>query len=338
MFSTILRRFGIAAATIFGASIFAFILLRVVPGDPARAIAGDMASEEAVSALRADMGLDQNLFVQYWRYMGDVFSGDLGFSYSTGDTVNSLLSDRLPATIELGVLSVLFAIGSAVVFASIAVYSNSRWADRLLRAASSLAMGSPPFWIALLALMIFSVQLGMFPGPEGRLSPGLVPPPDLTGLYTVDALLAGNISLMFNALWHLILPAAIIAIGPFAFLSRLYRSQLRSTRRETFVMVARSHGLTKFPVFNRHISTHGLLAILPAGSLLFADLLTGSLLVEKVFGWPGIGSMTADAIVQKDFAVVQAVLLLAAVLYVVVSLTADVVLTTVDPRTRVGAR
>ncbi|GAA1407525.1 ABC transporter permease [Glutamicibacter uratoxydans] len=338
MLSTILRRVGISLATIFGASVFAFILLRVVPGDPARAIAGDMATEDAVAALRADMGLDQNLFVQYWRYMRAVFTGDLGFSYSTGGTVNSLLGDRLPATIELGVLAVIFAIGTAVLFASLAVYSNSRWADRLLRTASSLAMGSPPFWIALLALMVFAVQFGVFPGPEGRLSPGLVPPADITGLYSVDALLAGNIPLMFNALWHLVLPAAIISIGPFAFLSRLYRSQLRSTRRETFVMVARSHGLTKFPVFNRHIAPHGLLSILPAGSLLFADLLTGSLLVEKVFGWPGIGSMTADAIIQKDFAVVQAVLLLAAVLYVVVSLLADVILTTVDPRTRVGAR
>lgn len=338
MLSTILRRVGISLATIFGASVFAFILLRVVPGDPARAIAGDMATEDAVAALRADMGLDQNLFVQYWRYMRAVFTGDLGFSYSTGGTVNSLLGDRLPATIELGVLAVIFAIGTAVLFASLAVYSNSRWADRLLRTASSLAMGSPPFWIALLALMVFAVQFGVFPGPEGRLSPGLVPPADITGLYSVDALLAGNIPLMFNALWHLVLPAAIIGIGPFAFLSRLYRSQLRSTRRETFVMVARSHGLTKFPVFNRHIAPHGLLSILPAGSLLFADLLTGSLLVEKVFGWPGIGSMTADAIIQKDFAVVQAVLLLAAVLYVVVSLLADVILTTVDPRTRVGAR
>ncbi|GAA1498476.1 ABC transporter permease [Paeniglutamicibacter kerguelensis] len=338
MLSTAFRRICVAATTIFGASIFAFILLRVVPGDPARAIAGDMATDESVAALRSEMGLDQNLLVQYWRYVRNIFTGDLGFSYSTGDTVTNLLADRLPATIELGLLAVLFAIGASVLFASLAVYSNRPWADRLLRGASSLAMGSPPFWIALLALMVFSVQFGLFPGPEGRLSPGLVPPEPVTGLYSVDALLSGDASLALNALWHLVLPAAIIAIGPFAFLSRLYRSQLRTTRRETFVMVARSHGLTKFPVFHRHIAPHGLLSILPAGSLLLADLLTGSLLVEKVFGWPGIGSMTADAIIQKDFAVVQAVLLLAAILYVVVSLLADLTLTTVDPRTRVGAR
>jgi peptide/nickel transport system permease protein len=338
MISTIFKRLGIALATVFGASIFAFILLRKVPGDPARAIAGDAATDDAIAALRKSMGLDDNLFVQYGNYMGSLLRGDFGFSYSTGNSVGSLLAQRLPATIELGLLSVVIAIVAAVLAASIAVYSRRRWPDRFLRIASSLAMGSPPFWIALLALLVLSIQLGIFPGPEGRLSPGMLRPTNVTGMFTVDALLAGQWGTFANASWHLILPATIIALGPFAFLSRLYRNQLRGTLRETFVTVAQSHGLRRFPVYSRHVAPHGLLALLPAASLLFADLLAGSLLVEKVFGWPGIGSMTADAIIQKDFAVVQAVLLLAAILYVVVSLVSDLIMTAADPRTRVGAR
>ncbi|NYD76946.1 ABC transporter permease [Arthrobacter cupressi] len=338
MTSTLLKRLGVALATIFGASIFTFVLLRKVPGDPARAIAGDTATEETVAALRQSMGLDDNLFVQYGNYMGSLLRGDFGFSYSTGNSVGTLLGQRLPATLELGLLSVIIAIVAAVLAASFAVYSRRRWPDQAVRAASSLAMGSPPFWIALLALMVFSIQLGIFPGPEGRLSPGMLKPPNITGMFTVDSLLAGQWGTFANAAWHLILPAAIVTLGPFAFLSRLYRNQLRGTLRETFVAVSRSHGLRRLPVYNRHVAPHGLLSLLPAASLLFADLLAGSLLVEKVFGWPGIGSMTADAIIQKDFAVVQAVLLLAAVLYVVVSLLADLLMTAADPRTRVGAR
>ncbi|MFJ3956178.1 ABC transporter permease [Arthrobacter sp. NPDC090010] len=338
MISTILKRLGISLATIFGASLFAFILLRKVPGDPARAIAGDTATPETIAALRKSMGLDENIFVQYGKYLESILHGDFGFSYSTGNSVGTLLAQRLPATLELGLLSVVIAIAVAVLSASIAVYSRRRWPDRALRIVSSVAMGSPPFWIALLALMVLSIQFGIFPGPEGRLSPGLAAPPKVTGLFTVDSLLAGQWGTFGNAVWHLVLPALVVALGPFAFLSRLYRNQLRGTLRETFVTVARSHGLQRFPVYNRHVAPHGLLALLPAASLLFADLLAGSLLVEKVFGWPGIGSMTADAIIQKDFAVVQAVLLLAAILYVVVSLLADLLMTAADPRTRVGAR
>ncbi|MDP5228059.1 MULTISPECIES: ABC transporter permease [Arthrobacter] len=338
MLSTILKKLGVSVATIFGASLFAFILLRKVPGDPARAIAGDTATPETIAALRKSMGLDENILVQYGKYMESIFRGDFGFSYSTGTPVGTLLSQRLPATLELGLLSVIIAIGAAVLTAGMAVYSRRRWPDKALRISSSLAMGSPPFWIALLALMVLSIQFGIFPGPEGRLSPGVIKPPAVTGLFTIDSLLAGQWATFGNALWHLVLPAAVVALGPFAFLSRLYRNQLRGTLRETFVTVARSHGLRRFPVFNRHVAPHGLLSLLPAASLLFADLLAGSLLVEKVFGWPGVGSMTADAIIQKDFAVVQAVLLLAAILYVVVTLLADVLMAAADPRTRVGAR
>lgn len=337
MLKRIAGRLGVALVTIFGASVFSFLLLRRLPGDPARLVAGELADETTLAAVRDAMGLNSPLPVQYWQYMTSFLRGDLGFSYSAGQPVATLVGSRLPASIELGVTAVVLAVGLAVVSASIAVYRQRRGADLALRTASSLAMGSPPFWIALVALLLLSLKLGIFPGPEGRLSPSLLPPPDVTGLYTVDALLAGQWLTFLNALWHLVLPAFVIALGPFAFLSRMFRGQLRNTLREPFITVGRSRGLTRRSSFVRHAMPNSLLGLVAATSLLFAELLTGSVLIEKVFGWPGVGSLTADAILQKDFAVVQGVILLSAALYVVISFLADLTYLAIDPRLRTGA-
>jgi peptide/nickel transport system permease protein len=334
VFRLLTRRVLVAIATILGASIFSFLLLRKLPGDPARLVAGDLADEQTVDALRQSMGLDGSILSQFWSYLTGLFRGDLGFSYSLGQPVQTLVGTRLTATVELGVTAVILAVGMAVIFGAVAVYRTRKGADRLLRASSSLAMGSPPFWVALVVLLLFSLKLGIFPGPEGRLSPDVAPPPTVTGLFTLDALLAGEWSTWANAVWHLVLPAFVIAIGPFAFLSRLFRNQLRNTVREPYVTVARSRGLTRGRAFRRHVIPYSLLSLLAAASLLFAELLTGSVLVEKVFGWPGVGSLTVDAILQKDFSVVQGVIVLSATLYVLISLAADLVYVAVDPRLR----
>ncbi|WP_415854998.1 ABC transporter permease [Sinomonas sp. G460-2] len=338
MLKLILKRFGVAAATILGASLFSFFLLRKLPGDPARLVGGELADDATIASLRHSMGLDAPLPQQFWNYISASFHGDLGFSYSTGQPVSDLVRTRLPATVELGVTGVVTAVLLATVFAAIAVYRKKRGADVSLRVASSLAMGSPPFWLALVAILLLSVNLGLFPGPEGRLSPSLAPPPTITGFYTVDSLLSGQLGTFFDAARHLILPALTIAVGPFAFLSRLFRSQLRNTMREPFIVVARSRGLTRGSVFLRHAVPNSLLSLVAATAMLTAETMTGSVLVEKVFGWPGVGSMTVDAILQKDFAVVQGVILLSATLYVTVSFLADIVYVAVDPRIRAGAK
>ncbi|MFB7993309.1 ABC transporter permease [Streptomyces sp. NPDC056002] len=338
MLNVIAKRFGVALATVLGASVFSFLLLRKLPGDPARLIGGELADAATIDKLRASMGLNESLPVQFWHYLSGFAQGNLGFSFSTGQPVAELVRTRLPATVELGIAGVLAAILLATVSAALAVYSRKRSADVALRSASSLAMGSPPFWLALVAILLLSVTFGVFPGPEGRLSPGINPPPGVTGLYTVDALLDGQFRTSLNALWHLVLPALIIAVGPFAFLSRLFRSQLRNTLREPFITVARSRGVTRRRVFLRHAVPNSLLPLVAATSMLLAELLTGSVLVEKVFAWPGVGALTVDAILRKDFSVVQGVILLSALLYVGVSLLADFVYMSVDPRIRAGVK
>jgi peptide/nickel transport system permease protein len=338
MFTVIAKRFGIAAATILGASLFSFFLLRKLPGDPARLIGGELADETTIARLRESMGLDHSLPAQFWSYLSAFLRGDLGFSYSTGQPVAELVRTRLPATVELGLCGVVTAFVLATTLAAVAVYRRRKGADIALRTASSLAMGSPPFWLALVAILLLSVKFGIFPGPEGRLSPDVAPPPSLTGLYTVDSLLAGQLSTFVDAARHLMLPALIIAVGPFAFLSRLFRSQLRNTMREPFIVVARSRGLTRGAVFLRHAVPNSVLSLVAATAMLFAELMTGSVLVEKIFGWPGVGSLTVEAILQKDFSVVQGVILLSAALYVSVSFLADIVYVAVDPRIRAGVK
>jgi peptide/nickel transport system permease protein len=338
MLATISKRLAVGMATILGALVFSFLMLRKLPGDPARLVGGDLADPTTITNIRASMGLDKSLPTQFWDYLTALAHGDLGFSFSTGQPVADLLRSRLPATVELGLTGVFIAVASALVFGAVAVFRRKRGADISLRTTSSLAMGSPPFWLALMAILLLSVKLGIFPGPEGRLSPGRVPPPDVTGLYTVDALLAGQFPTFLNAVWHLILPGCTIAVGPFAFLSRLFRSQLRNTIREPFVLVSRSRGITRRAAFLRHVVPNSLLPLVAATAMLLAELMTGSVLVEKVFGWPGVGSLTVDAILQKDFSVVQGVIVLSAFLYVAVSFLADVTYSTIDPRIRVGAR
>ncbi|MFB7715131.1 ABC transporter permease [Streptomyces sp. NPDC056105] len=338
MLKVIAKRFGVAVATVLGSSVFSFFLLRKLPGDPARLIGGELADATTIDRLRASMGLNQSLLVQFWHYIAGFAQGHLGFSYSNGQPVTELVRTRLPATMELGIAGLVSAVLLATVSAAVAVYSRKRGADIALRSASSLAMGSPPFWLALIAILLLSVKFGVFPGPEGRLSPEIPPPPGVTGLYTVDALMAGQFGTFLDAAWHLVLPALIIAVGPFAFLSRLFRSQLRNTLREPFITVARSRGITRGAVFLRHAVPNSMLSLVAATSMLLAELLTGSVLVEKVFGWPGIGSLTVDSILQKDFSVVQGVILLSAVLYVCVSLLADMVYMAVDPRIRAGVK
>lgn len=338
MLNVIAKRLGVAAATVLGASVFSFFLLRKLPGDPARLIGGELADTATIDKLRASMGLNQSLPAQFWHYLAGFAQGHLGFSYSNGQPVTDLVRTRLPATMELGIAGVVSAVLLATVSAAVAVYTRKRGADIALRSASSLAMGSPPFWLALVAILLLSVKFGVFPGPEGRLSPEIPPPPGVTGLYTVDALMAGQFGTFLDAAWHLVLPALIIAVGPFAFLSRLFRSQLRNTLREPFITVARSRGITRGSVFLRHAVPNSMLSLVAATSMLLAELLTGSVLVEKVFGWPGIGSLTVDSILQKDFSVVQGVILLSAVLYVCVSLLADIVYMAVDPRIRAGVK
>jgi ABC-type dipeptide/oligopeptide/nickel transport system permease component len=321
--------------SIFGASIIAFLFLRVLPGNPARLIVGPLASEEAIRQQEKAMGLDQPLWVQYWRYIEGVFTGDWGFAYTGGQTVRHEIVARLPASMELGLFAFLFAFVLAVVFAVLSTYRRRPWLDGSVRAASFVGLGTPPFWFGLIALLLFSQVWKVFPGPDGRLGPNTTPPPALTHFYVFDALVAGQWSTAWDALRHIALPAIALGLAPWAFLVRLLRANLLDVSRENFLLVVRSKGLGRRPAFRKHALPNAFLPTLTAAGLLFAQLLAGSVLVEKVFNWPGVGGLIVDSILRQDFAVVQAFVFLSAILYVVVNMTVDILYGVIDPRVRV---
>jgi ABC-type dipeptide/oligopeptide/nickel transport system permease component len=335
VFRIVADKLGGALLAIFGASLVAFIFLRALPGNPARLILGPLATPQAIVEQEHAMGLNQPLYVQYWRYIDGIFSGNWGFSYSTGETVRHEIFARLPASAELGLFAFLFAFVFAVLLALIATYRRRPWVDRTIRAISFFGLGTPPFWFGLIALLVLSQVWPIFPGPEGRLGANVTPPPTLTHFYTIDALIAGQWSTEVNALWHLALPAITLGLAPFAFLVRLLRANLLDTSRESFIVVARSKGLSRWTAFARHALPNAFLPTLTAGGLLLAQLLAGSVLVEEVFNWPGVGALVVNSVLDQDYTVVQTFVLLSAVAYVVVNFVVDMLYGVIDPRVRV---
>jgi len=318
--------------SLIGASLIAFVLLRLTPGDPARLFLGQFAGEDAVQALRAELGLNGSILSQYLIYMQRFLSGDWGFSYSTGQSVAGLLLARFPATVELGLFAFLFAFVAAVFCALVAVYRRGPISDGGARALSFFAQGVPPFWFGLMMLLIFFEGLGWLPGPEGRLGLRIIPPPTVTGLLTVDSLLAGDWTAFKDAVRHLILPGITLGLMPFGFLYRLLRANLEGVTREPFITVARGRGLTRWAAYVRHALPNAFLPTLTAAGLLFGQLLAGSVLVERVFVWPGAGALVTDGVLKQDFSVVQAFILLSAFIYVITSLIVDILAAMLDPR------
>lgn len=325
------------AASVFGASLLAFVFLRLLPGDPARQVLGPLASDAAIAQLRDDMGLNDTIWVQYARYVTDFFTGDWGFSYTAGQEVSTQIGSRLPASIELGLWAFLLAFLAALALALLSTYRRRPVIDGFARAAAFVGLGTPPFWLALILLVVFFAQLGVLPGPEGRVSPGTELPPKLTGLITIDALLSGDLPLFWGAFQHILLPAVALGLGAFALLVRLLRANLLEVGREPFLVVARSKGLSRWEAHRRHALPNAFLPTLTASGLLLAQMIAGSVLVEKVFNWPGVGTLVVDSILRQDFSIVQAFILLSACAYVAVNLLVDLLYGVLDPRVRAGA-
>ena len=324
-------------AAIIGASLLAFLIMRVLPGDPARQILGPLATPKAIAEVNHELGLDEPIFAQYIHYLTDFFRGDWGYSYALNSSVKTLFVDRFPATIELALFSFLITMSAAVGLALLSTYRHRPVTDMLVRGASYIGFGTPPFFLALLLLIVFFKTFHVLPGPEGRLPVGATPPPTVTHLYSVDALLAGQFNTFWQSFQHLLLPAIALGIGSFSFIVRLLRANLLEVSREPFLLVARGKGLPRWTAFRRHALPNAFLPTLTSAGLVLGEFLAGSVLVERIFDWPGIGSLVFEAIVKQDFAIVQAFILLSAVLFVLVNLLVDILYAVIDPRVRIPA-
>lgn len=332
MTQLILSRLLSSIVALLGAALVAFIALRLAPGDAARLTLGAFATDEVVAALRSEMGLDRSIPEQFLLYIRDFATGDWGRSYALGEPVRHLLADRFPATLELGLYAFAMAFVSALVLALWGAYRRGPISDGVPKALGILALGLPQFWFGLVLLIIGFEMTGLFPGPQGRLPPTMPAPDGPTGLITLDAVLQGDFQTFFAALHHLILPAITLGLLPFGFLYRLLRANLADIANAPFALVARAHGQSRLRVLLATLLPNAIIPMLTASALIFGQLLAGSVLVERVFNWPGAGMLVTQGVLQQDYSVVQVFILLSAVIYIVTNLIVDIIAALIDPR------
>jgi ABC-type dipeptide/oligopeptide/nickel transport system permease component len=329
------RRVGALLLLCLGITMVAFALTQLVPSDPVAANLGEQAAgdPEAVAAFEERYGLDDPIPIQYWHYLTNLLQGDLGESLQDHEPVLDNLARYAPATAELAIFSTLIAVPLGVALGVIAAVRRNRFTDHALRVVSLGGISMPTFWIALVALYVFFYKLGWFPGGD-RLDPGVLEPPHTTGMYTIDALLAGQWSTAWNALYHLILPALVLAAYNIGLLTRYARSAVLEEIGNDYVRAARAKGLPERLVLVRHVLRAALPSIVTVIGLVFANVLTGTVLVETIFAWPGIGQYAYRSAVTLDLPAIMGVSLFVAFVYVTVNFVVDVLYGVIDPRIR----
>jgi peptide/nickel transport system permease protein len=307
-----------------------FLLLRVAPGDPIDALLGTRAPQEAREALRQQLGLDQPLLVQYGHYLADLLRGQLGESLTNQEPVTAVIGRSLPASLELGLVALLIAavVGLAVGFSGIARPEGKLDLGGRLYGIGTYAL--PPFWAAMVVQLIFAVWLGWLP-VGGRFPPTLEPPTG-TGFYLLDSLLAGGGPPFWGALRHLLLPASTLGLLLSGVFANALRLNLRRALDSDYVEAARSRGLSEPRVVLRHALPNALLPVLTITGITVASLIGGALLIEVTYSWPGIAFRLQEAISQRDYPVVQGIVVVVAALVVAVSVVVDLVVALLDPR------
>jgi peptide/nickel transport system permease protein len=332
----VLRRLVALVLLAVGITLIIFVLTQLVPSNAVATNLGEQAAGDpaAVAAFKQRYELDKPLPVRYWIYLDHLVHGDLGQSALTHEPVTHDLGSFVPATAELALFSVVIASVLGVGFGVLAALRRNRPTDHALRVLSLGGVSMPTFWIALVALYIGFFRLGWFPG-AGRLDPGTDPPPQITGLYTVDALLRGNLGLFGEAAHHLILPALVLAAFNVSLLTRFTRSAVLEVAQNDYVQAARAKGLPERIVVRRYILRAALPSVVTVLGLVFANVLTGAVLVEKIFSWPGIGQYAYQAAVNVDVPAIAGVSLFVAFVYIVVNFVVDVLYGVIDPRIRI---
>jgi peptide/nickel transport system permease protein len=307
-----------------------FLLLRVAPGDPIDALLGMRAPPEARAALRAQLGLDQPLPVQYGRYLMDLLHGQLGESLTNNEPVTAVIGHSLPASLELGVVALLLAalVGLAVGFSGVARPEGKTDLAGRLYGIGTYAL--PPFWAAMVMQLVFAVWLGWL--PVGGRFPATLEPPIGSGFYLLDSLLAGSSQQFWGAMRHLVLPASTLGLLLSGVFANALRLNLRRALDSDYVEAARSRGLSERRVVLRHALPNALLPVLTITGITVASLIGGALLIEVTYSWPGVAFRLQEAIGQRDYPVVQGIVVVVAALVVAVSVLVDLLVALLDPR------
>ncbi len=332
MLHYLIRRLAFVVLVLLGITLITFMLERVVPGDPARLLAGARASQQVVNQVRRSLGLDRPLLVQYVSYLSMLAHGNLGQSVVTRNPVTQDLRQFFPATLELILYAMLLG---AVIGIVIGVVSAQRGGktDVAGETLATTFLSVPVFWLAILLQLVFYSRLHLLPA-GGRLSVGVAPPRPVTGLYTVDALLEGNIPLFLDALRHVLLPAVVLMIPEVGLVAKTVRASMLEVLGKDYVRAAQAKGLTAWRVSFRHALRNALLPAVTVMGLEFGLLISGTVFIETIFSWPGLGSYTDQAIASSDYNAIMGVTIVVAVAYVLVNLLVDLLYAYLDPRVR----
>jgi peptide/nickel transport system permease protein len=317
---------------LLGVSIIVFFMVRAIPGDPAQILLGQQATQEQVQQLRAHMGLDKPVIVQYAVFLRGAVTGDLGDSIVTGRPVITELLVRFPATLELTAFAIFIAIAVGVPVGVISAVKQYSLLDKTTSVLALTGISMPIFWLAMILILIFGVRLELLPFP-GRLSSG-VSIPAFTRLVLVDSLLTGNFGAFWDGLKHLIMPALALGTIPMAVIMRMTRSSMLEVMGEDYVRTARAKGVIPWRVVFKHALRNAMLPTVTVIGLQVGLLMGGAIITETIFSWPGIGQIAYDSIYSRDYAMIQGVVLYGALLFVLVNLLVDVLYAVLDPRVR----
>lgn len=317
---------------VIGVSICAFLLIHLIPGDPARAILGERATEETMNALREQLGLNDPLYVQYARFMGNVLQGDFGRSVITNNPVIEEFAQRFPATLELSLAAMIIAVIVGVLAGVISAVKQYSIFDNLSMVGALLGVSLPIFWLGLMMQWLFAFKLGLLDA-SARLSVD-THLQTITNLYLLDAILTGNWPAFVDAFKHILMPSLALATIPMAIIARMTRSSMLEALKQDYIRTARAKGLKEKVVIFKHALKNAFLPVLTVMGLQFGSLLGGAVLTETIFSWPGVGRLMYEAIMQRDFPVVQNGILIIALIFVLINLIVDILYSYVDPRIR----
>jgi peptide/nickel transport system permease protein len=331
----IARRLFLLIPMLIGVALISFLLSHVIPADPITANLGDLAisDPDIVAAYRHRWGLDRSPPEQFLVYLANLVHGDMGTSISTGQPVTLDLVQHLPATIELALLATAFGIAFGIPLGVASALRRGRGVDQVVRVVSLIGVSAPLFWLGLVAILVFYARLGWAPAP-GRLSAVLPMPPMVTGFIVPDALLAGRPDEALDALSHLLLPALVLSLYSTGLIARMMRASMLEALREDYVRTAQGKGLRPRDVTWRHAFPNALIPVITIIGLTFGGLLSGTVVMENVFAWPGLGAYAFRSAVSLDYPAIMGVGMLVAMTYILVNLVVDVLYAMVDPRIR----
>jgi peptide/nickel transport system permease protein len=317
------------------ATLVVFLIANTVPGDPVLAQLGDQAASDPafVAEWRHQYGLDRPLWERYVIFLDGLRHGDLGRSIRSRRPVLDDVEEYSPATIELATVAFALTLLIGIPLGVAAAVKRDTWVDHLARAISLLGVSSPTFWLAFILLAVFYGHFELAPGP-GRLDPISLPPPTVTGSYLIDAALAGDWETFHDAAAHMVLPSIVLAAATIGLITRTTRASVLESIQQDYVRMGRAKGLRESRVILRHVLPNALVPVVTLGGLAYANLLTGAVLTETVFSWPGLGRYTFLSASALDFPAIMAVTLLVAITYLVINLITDISYAFLDPRVR----